>query len=141
MRWSKVAMVGALVGGTILTGSASGDVGPGVRAPHRAAKAWARVRARHGMRPLRLAPPAPLHAPSFDPFLLTAPPPPPKLASWIRVGGLKSKGPKLNRSEAGITVALGKGLAFQLHYERTAQAPMMRRDHDDGFLTRLRLTF
>ena len=46
-----------------------------------------------------------------------------------------------HRTEAGISWALDSRLSIQLNYERTAQAPMMRFDHDDGILTRLRVGF
>ena len=61
--------------------------------------------------------------------------------SWLRFGGMRSLAPKLARSEAGLTLTVTPSVALQLHYERTAMAPMMRHDHDDGILTRLRLTF
>jgi len=61
--------------------------------------------------------------------------------SPLRFGGMRFLAPKLARSEAGLTLAVSPSVAVQLHYERTAMAPMMRRDHDDGILTRLRWTF
>lgn len=66
---------------------------------------------------------------------------PPAVTRWIRFGGLKSRAPQLRQSEAGVTLSLTRNVAFQLHYERTALAPTMRRDHDDGILTRLRVSF
>ncbi len=70
-----------------------------------------------------------------------SPTPPAPRASWIHFGGFKSRVPKLSRSEAGLTLSLGSNVAVQLHYERTALAPMMHHDHDDGILTRLRFGF
>ena len=61
--------------------------------------------------------------------------------SWFRFGGQKLRGPQLERSEAGVTLSLFPSVAVQLHYERTARSPLMRGDHDDGVLTRLRLRF
>jgi hypothetical protein len=68
-------------------------------------------------------------------------PPASAVTRWIRFGGLKSRAPQLRQSEAGVTLSLTQNVAFQLHYERTALAPTMRRDHDDGILTRLRVSF
>lgn len=68
-------------------------------------------------------------------------PPAPHTASWIRFGSQKSRLPKLQRAEAGITLSLGKRVAVQLQYARTTLAPMMHRDHDDGILTRVRFGF
>lgn len=130
MRGWKAAVIGALVGGVILTGTAHGaGTKPGARVRR------ARVPSRQAAKPK-------VKAPAFDPTCVAvAPPEPPRPAPWLRVGGLKQRGPKLNRSEAGITLALSEHLALQVHYERTAHAPMMHDDHDDGILTRLRLTF
>ena len=49
----------------------------------------------------------------------------------MHVEGLKIAAPHFQRSEAGVAWSLGGGLSLQLHYERGAYAPMMRRDHDD----------
>ena len=49
--------------------------------------------------------------------------------------------PQLRRSEAGIAWSLSPKVAVELNYERSALPPMMPRDHDDGFLTRLRIGF
>lgn len=125
--WRKVAVAG-LVGVAIASGTAAADRGPAVHA-------------RRGIR-RRAAIVMHTRGPTFDPCLLAEPPPLPALSSpWVRVGGFKSKAPTTSRSEGGLTLALSRGLAVQLHYERTAEAPMMRHDHDDGFLTRLRLAF
>ena len=45
------------------------------------------------------------------------------------------------RTEAGLDLAIDSRVSIQLNYERTAEAPMMRSDHDDGILTRLRVAF
>jgi len=62
-------------------------------------------------------------------------------SSPLRVEGQKLSAPHFQRSEAGVSWSLGGGLAVQLHYERSAYAPMMHQDHDDGILTRLKLAF
>ena len=62
-------------------------------------------------------------------------------SSPVHVEGLKIAAPHFQRSEAGVAWSLGGGLSLQLHYERGAYAPMMRQDHDDGILTRLKLSF
>jgi len=62
-------------------------------------------------------------------------------SSPLHVEGLKISAPHFQRSEAGLSWALGGGVALQLHYERSAYAPMMRQDHDNGILTRLKLSF
>ena len=49
--------------------------------------------------------------------------------------------PQLRRSEAGIAWSLSPKVAVELNYERSALPPMMPRDHDDGFLTRLNIGF
>ena len=61
--------------------------------------------------------------------------------SSVHIEGLKIAAPHFQRSEAGVAWSLGGGLSLQLHYERGAYAPMMRQDHDDGILTRLKLSF
>ena len=62
-------------------------------------------------------------------------------ASPVHVEGQKILAPHFQRSEAGLSWSLGGGVVLQLHYERGAYAPMMRQDHDDGILTRLKLSF
>ena len=59
----------------------------------------------------------------------------------IRLEGGKIRTPYLQRSEAGVLLPLGSQVALQLHYERTALAPLMHADHDDGVMARLRLGF
>ena len=49
--------------------------------------------------------------------------------------------PQLRRSEAGIAWSLSPKVKVELNYERSALPPMMPRDHDDGFLTRLNIGF
>lgn len=117
MRWPKAFVLAGMVGGVV---AGSGAVRGEMRPP---AGQLAAIEA--------ALPQACLHPG----------PPLPRTASWIRFGGLKTRAPTLNRSEAGVTLSLGSHVAVQLHYERTALAPTMHHDHDDGVLTRLRLAF
>ena len=66
---------------------------------------------------------------------------PPGLSSRLHVRGQKWAAPQLQRSEAGLSVTLSPKVTLELNYERTAQAPTMPHDHDDGFLTRLKFGF
>ena len=77
------------------------------------------------------------------PRALTAAPPPPlePLAPRLGLVGLKLRAPQTRTSEAGITWALSDRVTLNLTYERTAYAPMMPHDHDDGILTGLKLGF
>jgi len=73
-----------------------------------------------------------------------APPPPPPLArepSRLGVAGVKFKAPQTRMSQAAVTWSLTDRVSFQLSYERTAYAPTMAKDHDDGILTGLKLKF
>ena len=72
------------------------------------------------------------------------PPPPPPLAqepSRLRVAGQKYKAPQTRMSQAGVTWSLTDRVSLQLSYERTAYAPTMARDHDDGIVTGVKLGF
>jgi len=74
--------------------------------------------------------------------LTAAPPPPPEpLVPSLGVVGRKLRSPQTKMSEAGLTWSLSDHLTFNLSYERTAYAPMMPRDHDDGILTGVKLGF
>ena len=77
------------------------------------------------------------------PRALTAAPPPPlePLAPRLGLVGLKLRAPQTRTSEAGITWALSDRVTLNLTYERTAYAPMMPHDHDDGILTGVKLGF
>ncbi|HZP41631.1 MAG TPA: hypothetical protein VFD84_08955 [Candidatus Binatia bacterium] len=72
-----------------------------------------------------------------------APPaaPPQAAPSPLRLRGQKVTGPQLQRSEAGFSWSLGPKLTLEFDYERSGLAPMMSRDHDDGFLTRFKIGF
>jgi hypothetical protein len=59
----------------------------------------------------------------------------------LRIRGQKWVAPQLQRSEAGLTWSLSPKVTLELNYERSAMAPTMPHDHDDGFLTRLKLSF
>lgn len=73
--------------------------------------------------------------------LALAPPPPATSSSRVRLRGQKWAGRQLQRSEAGLAWSLSPKVTLELNYERSALAPMMRHDHDDGILTRLKLGF
>ncbi len=77
------------------------------------------------------------------PRALTAAPPPPlePLAPRLGLVGLKLRAPQTRTSEAGLTWALSDRVTLNLTYERTAYAPMMPHDHDDGILTGVKLGF
>ena len=62
-------------------------------------------------------------------------------SSRLHVGGQKWVAPQLRRSEAGVTWSLSPRVTVEFNYERSALAPTMLHDHDDGFLTRLRIGF
>ncbi len=74
-------------------------------------------------------------------YMPVVPDAPTRPASWVHFEGQKFRGPEMQRSEAGLTMPLGANVALQVRYERTALAPMMAQDHDDGILTRLRFAF
>jgi len=67
--------------------------------------------------------------------------PPPQAASRLGLAGARYVDPQTRMSEAGVTWSVGSRLTLQLSYERTAFAPLMSRDHDDGIITRIRLGF
>jgi hypothetical protein len=73
--------------------------------------------------------------------LLAAPTAPVGAPRRFHLQGQKYAAPLSRRTEAGVEWALDSHVSIQLNYERTAQAPMMPVDHDDGFLTRLRVSF
>ena len=73
--------------------------------------------------------------------LLSVPAPPARPGRRFRLKGEKFAAPLSKRTEAGVEWLLDSRVSIQLNYERTAQAPMMPFDHDDGFLTRLRIAF
>jgi len=74
--------------------------------------------------------------------LTAAPPPPPApLVRSLGVVGSKLRSPQTKMSEAGLTWSVSNHLTLNLCYERTAYAPMMPHDHDDGIMTGLKLGF
>ena len=77
------------------------------------------------------------------PRALTAAPPPPlePLAPRLGLVGFKLRAPQTRTSEAGLTWALSDRVTLNLTYERTAYAPLMPHDHDDGILTGVKLGF
>jgi hypothetical protein len=86
--------------------------------------------------------PVPLALP--DAYAFVVPPPPPaaeSAPSRLSVAGVKYKAPQTRMTEARVSWALGAHLSVELGYERTAYAPTMSRDHDDGVLTGVKLGF
>jgi hypothetical protein len=82
--------------------------------------------------------------PSIPPVdVIAAPPPqlPSNLPSRLGFQGGKYLAPQTKMSQAGITWSLNNHLTLLLSYERTAYAPVMWRDHDDGVVTGLKLCF
>jgi hypothetical protein len=69
------------------------------------------------------------------------PPPPSALPSRLGFAGGKYLAPQTRMSQAGVTWSLTNRLTLHLSYERTAFAPVMSRDHDDGIVTGLKLCF
>jgi hypothetical protein len=82
--------------------------------------------------------------PSIPPptvIVAPAPPPPSALPSRLGFAGGKYLAPQTRMSQAGVTWSFTNWLKLQLSYERTAFAPTMSKDHDDGVVTGLKLTF
>jgi hypothetical protein len=82
--------------------------------------------------------------PSIPPVdVIAAPPPrlPSALPSRLGFAGGKYLAPQTRMSQAGVTWSLNDWLTLHLSYERTAFAPTMSRDHDDGVVTGLKLCF
>ena len=61
--------------------------------------------------------------------------------SRLHLSGEKWVVPNLQRSETGIAWSFTPKVTLELNYERSAMPPTMPHDHDDGFLTRLKLGF
>jgi hypothetical protein len=59
----------------------------------------------------------------------------------LRLSGQKTEVKPTSRTEAGMLWALSDHLSLQLNFARTANPPTRPQDHEDGFLTRLRLGF
>lgn len=68
-------------------------------------------------------------------------PPAESVPSRLSIRGQKVLARPLQRSEAGLSLALSPTIAVELNYARNAFPPMFQNDHDDGILTRLRLGF
>jgi hypothetical protein len=69
------------------------------------------------------------------------PPPSGRTDPRFGVAGYRVRAPQTKMSEAGITFAFTKRITLNLSYERTAYAPLMRHDHDDGILTGVKIGF
>ena len=75
-------------------------------------------------------------------FVVPLPPPPPeRTPSRFGVAGQKYAAPQTRMSQASLTWSLSDRLLLHLSYERTAFAPTMERDHDDGILTGVKVRF
>jgi len=73
---------------------------------------------------------------------LAAPPPALRPARSFSLKEQKySDAPFASRTEAGVQWTLDPRVSIELDYERTTQPPLMPFDHDNGFLTRLRVGF
>jgi hypothetical protein len=83
----------------------------------------------------------PLTLPAPPALVVLPPPAPARASSRFGVVGRKYAAPQTKMSEAGVTLALTDRLSLHLSYERTAFAPTMSRDHDDGILTGLKVGF
>ena len=87
------------------------------------------------------AQPAAASAPAQAFVVPPAPAAPAKEPSRFGVEGLKIASPQTRMTQAGVKWSLSNHVSLHLSYERTAYAPLMLRDHDDGILTGLRLGF
>ena len=87
------------------------------------------------------APVAPRYVASNEPEPAVVETPVVKATPRFRLQGEKYAGPFGKRTETGVEWSLDSRVSLQLNYERTAQAPMMPFDHDDGILTRFCIGF
>jgi hypothetical protein len=83
----------------------------------------------------------PIALPAPPALMTKAPPARAPTSSRLGVVGRKYAGPQTRMTEAGVTWAVSDRLSFHLSYERTAFAPVMSKDHDDGILTGLKVGF
>jgi len=70
-----------------------------------------------------------------------APAPPARPASRLGLAGVRYVDPQIRTSEAGLAWSVSDRLTLRVSYERTAFAPLMARDHDDGIMTGIKLGF
>jgi hypothetical protein len=80
-------------------------------------------------------------APAPDIAAPAPPPPPSAIPSRLGFAGGKYLAPQTRMSQAGVSWSVTDWLSLHLSYERTAFAPVMSRDHDDGVVTGLALRF
>ena len=84
----------------------------------------------------------PMTLPEPPPLMTPAPPAEePSGASRLGVVGRKYAAPQTRMTEAGVVWSLSDRLSLHLSYERTAFAPVMSKDHDDGIFTGLKVGF
>lgn len=83
----------------------------------------------------------PMTLPAPPPVMTPAPPPEERTPSRLGVVGLKYAAPQTRMTQAGVVWSVSDRLSLHLSYERTAFAPVMSKDHDDGILTGLKVGF
>lgn len=83
----------------------------------------------------------PIALPAPPALMTVAPPAEERAPSRIGVVGRKYAAPQTRMTEAGLTWSVSERLSLHLSYERTAFAPIMSKDHDDGILTGLKVGF
>jgi hypothetical protein len=84
----------------------------------------------------------PLALPAQRRFVVPAAlPPPERTLPQLGIAGQKDRAPATRMSQASVTWSLSERLLFHLSYERTAFAPTMAKDHDDGILTGVKVRF
>jgi len=83
----------------------------------------------------------PLTLPEPPPLMTVALPADERTPSRLGVVGRKYAAPQTRMTEAGVVWSVSDRLSLHLSYERTAFAPVMSKDHDDGILTGLKLGF
>ena len=83
----------------------------------------------------------PIALPAPPALMTVTPPAEERGPSRIGVVGRKYAAPQTRMTEAGLTWSVSERLSLHLSYERTAFAPIMSKDHDDGILTGLKVGF
>jgi len=83
----------------------------------------------------------PMTLPEPPPLMTPAPPADEQSPSRLGIVGLKYAAPQTRMTQAGVVWSVSDRLSLHLSYERTAFAPVMSKDHDDGILTGLKVGF
>jgi len=68
-------------------------------------------------------------------------PPPERTLPRLNVAGQKERAPQTRMSQASLMWSLSEHLLLHLSYQRTAFAPTMSKDHDDGIMTGVKVRF